>query len=83
MFLSRDELAAMTEVSKRSLQEDWLKRYRIPYTKGHKGGLNVLRAYVERAHGLKETEPQDYEVNVNAQWGGVNGQTSKQSRRAA
>lgn len=58
MFLSKAELHDMTEVSKRPLQEAWLKRYRIPYTKGHHGKLNVLRAYVERTHGLTNIEVQ-------------------------
>lgn len=58
----------MTEVSKRPLQEAWLTKNRIPYTKGHKGTLNVLRLYVEQAHGMKNVEVQqavdEPDVNV-------------------
>jgi hypothetical protein len=66
MFLTRDELKDMTEATKRPLQEEWLKRQRIPYTKGRKGGLNVLRAYVERAHGLKTEVKEDMELDMAA-----------------
>jgi hypothetical protein len=30
----------------------------LAYTKTHQDNLNVLRAYVERAHGLKDVEVQ-------------------------
>jgi len=70
MFLTQDELKAMTQASKRSLQEAWLKQHRIPYTKGRKGRLNVLRAYVEQAHGLKvvqvERPSEETEPNMDA-----------------
>lgn len=54
MFLSQDELKQMTQRTKRPLQKAWLKQYRIPFTEGANGRINVLRAYVERAHGLKD-----------------------------
>jgi hypothetical protein len=70
MFLSQDELKQMTQRSKRPLQKEWLKHYRIPFTEGGSGRLNVLRAYVERAHGLKdvatERTSEETEPNLNA-----------------
>lgn len=69
MFLSPEELEQMTECTrrKRSLQIAWLEKHKIPYTRGKKGGINVLRAYVERLHGLKDVDvPRNTEPNLSA-----------------
>lgn len=67
MFLSSEELAAMTECTKHSLQVVWLEQNKIPYTRGRKGGINVLRGVVERRHGMRDADvPRNTEPNLTA-----------------
>jgi hypothetical protein len=56
----------MTGTSKRPLQIKWLEKYRIAYTVGHKGDINVLRKLVEQRHGVKSSEPDEVFVDMGA-----------------
>jgi hypothetical protein len=67
MFLPPDVLAQLTEAKARNLQIAWLEKHRVPFTRGRKGGINVLTAYIERLHGLKEAVvPRNDEPNLDA-----------------
>lgn len=55
MWLSSEELATLTGVKrKRSLQRAWLEKHNYPYSTNSRGQINVLRALVERRHGMKD-----------------------------
>lgn len=57
MFLSADELREMTGRLKRPEQEAWLREHGLAYTVSRAGKVNVLRALVERLHGLDSRAP--------------------------
>jgi hypothetical protein len=61
VFLGTADLKQMTGFTKRSLQVKWLTQNHIPFTLSGKGYPNVLRAYIEKAHGLEIT-------NKNLMW---------------
>jgi hypothetical protein len=84
MWLSSSELKQMTGVSKRTLQLAWLKKNRIPFTLGHAGHINVLRAYVERAHGMKDIEvEEEYVMPMERRMKETHGTETRQSRGSA
>lgn len=56
----------MTETGVRTLQIAWLEKYKIPFTQGHKGGLNVLTAVVERRHGLKTEVKEEAAIDMDS-----------------
>lgn len=47
MFLTPDELEAMTERTRKQDQVEWLRRNRIPFLIGANGHPRVSRAYIE------------------------------------
>lgn len=66
MFLETEELKRMTGARSRRLQKEWLRTYRIPFTEARTGRINILRAYVEKTHGMKDvTAPVRVEPDVD------------------
>ena len=47
MFLTREELEALTERKRKADQVAWLRKRRIPYLIGANGHPRVSRSYVE------------------------------------
>lgn len=47
MFLTLDELEAMTERTRKQDQVEWLRKNRIPFLIGANGHPRVSRAYIE------------------------------------
>ncbi len=47
MFLTREELEALTERKRKADQVAWLRKHRIPYLTGANGHPRVSRSYVE------------------------------------
>lgn len=69
MWLSIEELRTWTEAKKRPEIEKWLDKNKVPYTVGSKGGIKVMRAYVEKMHGLSSplpSVPRNTEPNLSA-----------------
>lgn len=60
MFLSREELEALTERKRKADQVAWLRSRRIPYLVGANGHPRVSRAFVENvlAGRRNVTEPE-------------------------
>ena len=61
MFLSREELEALTERTRKADQVAWLRRNRIPHLVGANGHPRVSRAFVENVlagkRNVAECEP--------------------------
>lgn len=61
MFLSREELEALTERKRKAEQVAWLRMHRIPFLVGANGHPRVSRAFVENIlagrRSIAEPEP--------------------------
>lgn len=60
MFLTREELEALTERKRKADQVAWLRKHRIPYLVGAAGHPRVSRSFLENVLAGKRnvTEPE-------------------------